>query len=325
VSQVSEQRRATVLGSPRTHVDSIVIGTSLGMLAGVFGLMIAMALNRWAIREVAALDYLVLFPMIGGLAAFAHWNKRRPQATSDASELPDLDGSPDAEQRRRERRGRYLLIGLAGGCGLALIATLADFAWRGWVAMGSQAAFHMLLFPYVCILFAFRLSREPGEKFSLRNLQWKLQTIMILVAYLALLFGVAAEGRRLGGAAERYHNQYLSAVSMAKLFRGFAEKNTIDAPIRRKNAELLRAGQIPEDILEVQRTFLKSLDKTATADYRKYRYGLIADGEDLQLKSAESNIAAFEQLTRYYDQLADKYSQAEKQPWKPVPPDPPRP
>jgi hypothetical protein len=191
--------------------------------------------------------------------------------------------------------------------------------------LAGQATFNLLFFPYFCVLLAFNLSREAGEKLSLRRPRLNIGTIMVLIAYLGLLFGVAVEGNRIGGAAQRYHQQRISAAEQSGLFRGLALKGAAEAPVRRNNARELRAGKIPDKILEDQKTFLKSLETTATPEYRTYRYGLIADGEDLQGRMAEANLAEFGKLADYLDQLAAKYARAEKRPWEPVPPDPPRP
>ncbi len=206
-----------------------------------------------------------------------------------------------------------------------MIATAADFAWRGWMALAGLPLIHLLLFPYFAVLLAFNLSRTPGERFSLPRVRFTIGMLMILIAYLAVWFGVAVEGNRLGGAALRYHTQMISARDQAVLFREIARKNASEGPVRRKNAQQLRAGRIPDGILEGQKTFLKSLDQTAKPEYRTYRYGLIADGEDLQGKLAESNVSEFGKLADYFEQLTEKYAKAKEQPWVPVAPDPPRP
>ena len=64
---------------------------------------------------------------------------------------------------------------------------------------------------------------------------------------------------------------------MDAVFRNFARKNASEAPLRRNNAKELRAGRIPDGIQEGQKTFLKSLETSATPEYRTYRYGLIAE------------------------------------------------
>jgi hypothetical protein len=70
---------------------------------------------------------------------------------------------------------------------------------------------------------------------------------------------------------------------------------------------------------------LKELEGKATDQYKQYRYGLIADGEDLQAKLASQNADQFTKLVQHYNQLAEKYTKAAKQPWLPVQPDPPLP
>ena len=84
---------------------------------------------------------------------------------------------------------------------------------------------------------------------------------------------------------------------MAALFGNFARKFAREAPMCRNNASELRAGRIPDGIEGGQKTFLKSLDRSATPEYRTYRFGLIADGEDRSGQLAESNVAEFGKLT----------------------------
>ena len=217
------------------------------------------------------------------------------------------------------------MVGFGGGCVLALISTAADFAWRGWIVVAGQALVNLMLYPYLCVLLAINLSRQPGERLSLGRVRFTIGTFMILIAYLAPLFGVGVEGHRIGGAAQQYHARKISARDMAVSFREIARKSATEAPMRRHNAQQLRDGRIPDGILDGQKTFLKSLEKNATPEYRSYRFGLIADGEDLQLKSAEANLSAFEKLADYYEQIADKYAKAEQEPWVSVLPDSLRP
>jgi hypothetical protein len=94
---------------------------------------------------------------------------------------------------------------------------------------------------------------------------------------------------------------------------------------RTKNADALRAGRIPDGLLDNQKAFLKSLDQTATDEYKKYRYGLIADGEQRQAEIGAYNIAIYRRLVDYQATLAAKYEKAALEPWLPVEPDPPMP
>ena len=108
---------------------------------------------------------------------------------------------------------------------------------------------------------------------------------------------------------------------------GVLSKQQAQAPMRLRNAEYLRRGEIPDDIVQSQKDFLKSLDtdKKITPDYRKYRYELIADGEERLGHIAENNVKELTALVDYYWKLAAKYEKAQKKPWLPVAPDPPKP
>ena len=110
-----------------------------------------------------------------------------------------------------------------------------------------------------------------------------------------------------------------------RLFREFARKAGVEGPRRLENAARLRGGKIPESLLPAQRDFLRSLDLTATPEYRKERYELIAKGEERVGKLEERNAVVFKGLTEYHDQLAAKYYAASRRPWLPVEPDPPMP
>ena len=66
-------------------------------------------------------------------------------------------------------------------------------------------------------------------------------------------------------------------------------------------------------------------DKKVTPAYRKYRYDLIADGEERQGRMSETNAQMFTTLVDYHSKLAAKYKKAEQKPWLPVEPDPPPP
>ena len=85
-------------------------------------------------------------------------------------------------------------------------------------------------------------------------------------------------------------------------------------------------GQDPrEPLLPGQREFLRSLDQTATPEYRQARYNLIADGEERSGKIQALNEVVFKGLVAYHRKLAAKYDLARRRPWLPVEPDPPPP
>jgi hypothetical protein len=120
-------------------------------------------------------------------------------------------------------------------------------------------------------------------------LQFRTRMLMGLVAYVAVLCGL---GSQLGGyssLAMLYHSRALNARSMVGVFQDLAEKNRANLK-RADNAKDLRAGRIPDGISGSQKTFLKELEGKAI---EQYRYGLSADGKDLQSKLASQNADRF--------------------------------
>jgi hypothetical protein len=307
--------------TPRSRAAGLAVGTGVGLVSGVVPLAFTLstALAHWSLREVPVWTFLLIYPAIGAALGYA-----LSVSAASVRSGPDSAAGQSSPERSRMSPQRAVAWGLAGGCVLAFFATALDVAWRGWRAVGGPAILNLLVLPYFGVLIAFKLTRKPGEQRALPRLRLNLAMLMFLIGYLALFLGVAVEGYRIGGAAERYHAQSWSAAFQADLFRGFARKNSMEVPLRLANARQLRAGAIPDGITDLQKTFLKSLE-SAKPDYRKYRFGLIADGEELQGRTAEANITTYAKLINYYEALAAKYAQAEKHPWEPVAPDPPHP
>jgi hypothetical protein len=298
----------------------LALGFAAGLLLTLLTTVFDMMLRGWDLNEVPLGGYLVSWPTIGMLFAYA----RRWRA---AAPMPD-NPSEEEQERRRRRRGRFVATGFAIGLVLGLVSTLLDLAWRGWFILPFQLILNLLLFPYFGVLLGFNLSHVPGApKWSWRFLRFNMRTMMMVVAYVALLFGLGVVTGRIGGIARRYHQQYVNANQMVDVFGGILRKEQAQAPVRLRNAELLREGAIPADIMQGQKDFLRSLDvdKRVKPDYRKYRYGLIADGEERLGRMAEKNVKEFTTLIDYYAKLAVKYKKAQQEPWLPVEPDPPRP
>jgi hypothetical protein len=270
--------------------------------------------------------YLILYPMIGaGLGCLI---RRSPAATrwvrpATFFAVEPLSAQESEERGRRVRRSASM--GFGTGLVLALVATALDFAWRGWPFLAPTLIIALLLYPYVGVLIGFNLGLRQGDpKPSIRHLRFRMRTLMILVAYVALLLGLGSEAARVSGAARQCHAKALTAQAMIDVFRGLLEKSLVDLA-RRKNAEELRQGRIPAGLLPSQKDFLKSLDTTANEEYKKYRYALIADGEEQQAKLAEVNVGTYDRLINYHRKLAEKYEKAAQEPWVPVGPDPPMP
>ena len=231
---------------------------------------------------------------------------------------------PEAE--REERAGRVrrsMWLGFGFGILLGLATSAIDFAWRGWPYISGALGFNLVFYPFVAALIARNAALRRGDpKPSRRDFRFGMATLMILTAYLAFYLAVMARTARLGGVARAAQNNSRSARTMADIYRRLLDQALRDKE-RSKNAEELRAGRIPPGLDPSQAAFLKSLDGTATEEYRKYRYGLIADGEQHQADLGAANVDTFRRQVDYRNQLAEKYARVTLQPWLPIPPDPP--
>jgi hypothetical protein len=181
----------------------------------------------------------------------------------------------------------------------------------------------MLLYPYFGMLLGYNISLRPGDaKPSIRNFRFRMQTLMIFVAYFGILFGLGTVASRYSGLATQYRAKALNARTMFVVYQGLIEKEQVNLQ-RSVNAKELRAGRIPDGILPAQKAFLKGLEGKSTEQYKQYRYGLIADGEDRLAKLASQILPGLTPQLEIYKKLAEKYTKAEQQPWVPVEPDPP--
>jgi thiamine transporter ThiT len=207
---------------PRSMASGLLVGTCAGLLGGVLGLIVSLATSRWSLREVPLMvTHAVLYPVAGTAVGFALWRKHRNARGPDS----EVDESAEAVEFRRARRRRYLAGGLGMGCAFALISIAADIAWRGWIAFAAPAMAAILFYPYMGVLLGLNLSLEPGEKFSWRGFRFTIGTLMVLIAYLTLCFGVCIEASRIGGNAMLYHQKKLNAMTQAEFFRNLAHQS----------------------------------------------------------------------------------------------------
>ena len=77
--------------------------------------------------------------------------------------------------------------------------------------------------------------------------------------------------------------------------------------------------------MEIQKTWLRSLEDRHDPEYAETRFDLIAGFEEEHGKFAESNVDTYRVLTEYHEMIAEKYKKAERNPWLPVEADPPPP
>jgi hypothetical protein len=147
--------------------------------------------------------------------------------------------------------------------------------------------------------------------------------LMILIAYVALLFGMGVSTAPIGEAARNYEQKYRFSLDMIRVFREAAAKSSAEARQKLAAAAELRSGRIPDDLAPPQKALLRSIDPKATPELRKERYERIATAEEYGAKGPELSAAWFRKMVVYYEGLAAKYDRARRRPWLLVEPDPP--
>ncbi len=305
---------AGVVVGRRRVLAAVAIGITIGLALTLFELFV----NRWRIREARLFDYFVLYPAIALAIGYSSLGVARNPPRQPVIIERDLE--------HERRRTRFLAMGFVVGIVFAVISTLVDIVWRGYHGLPQQLTGGLFFYPAIGASFGVGLSRLPGEPaFPWPRPRLSLKAMMILVAYLAIVFGLGTETGKLGGSAKQYHNKYLNAVQMLEVFGPIAEKSRQDAPVKLRNAQFLRAGEIPAELDPKVISFLESFQKTATPAEKKARFDSIASGQEQQGRIAESNIAEYSKLMDYHTKLKEKYAKAERQPWLPVEPDPPPP
>ncbi len=235
---------------------------------------------------------------------------------------------PQAATEGNRQRRRWIAWGFGAGLIVGFLVTAVHVAIVGYHILPSQLVFNLMMFPYLGSLIGFRRYRARYvETWKWKRPQIRTGTLMWVVAYVALLFGMGVLSDRVGWRARQYYQKYVNSESIAKVYRDQGHKSEVEVIKRRRNLEQFREGKIPDGLLPMQIEFLRNLetDPKATPEYRKYRRGLIEAGERLQLMPQESNVVIFGKFTDYYQKLADKYDRARWHPWLPVEPDPPPP
>ncbi len=318
---------STTQSSPkRSRVRFAMRGVVGGLAAGVFTGGVEFLLRGRDLYQVAVLTYVIVYPLVGfGLCWFGYrnspgWRGMRPRDFFSAEPL-----APEEAAARGDRIRRYAWTGFGTGVGIGLVTTALDFGWRGWPSVGATFVTSQLLYPYMGMGLGFNMGLRPGDaKPSIRNFRFRMRTLMILVAYFGILFGLGTVLSRYSGLAWQYHMKAVGDRAMVDVYQTQIGKAQADLE-RAETAKELRAGRIPDGLLPAQIAFLKGLEGNATEEYKKYRYGLIADGEDLQAKLGSQNLTDFTKLVDHYGKLGEKYTKAAKEPWVRVEPDPPIP
>jgi hypothetical protein len=250
-----------------------------------------------------------------------------PDPSPDGS-VPGTAGPPDDVERGRRARGRWILGGFCAGIVLAYVVTAVRVAWQGWRILPYMLISDLIWAPIIGaqmgIGFGYWRHPDPrkGRRFW-RRPRFRMLTMMILIAYIALLFGMGVSTAPIGEAARNYEQRYLLSAGVMEVYRGAAAKYSAQVRQKLAAAAELRSGRIPDDLAPSQKAFLRSLDPRTTPELRKERYEQIATVEERGGKGLEPIVAHFRKFTAYHEALADKYDRARRRPWLPVEPDPP--
>jgi hypothetical protein len=244
--------------------------------------------------------------------------------------VPETDGGPNAAERSRRARARWVLGGFGAGIVLAFVIIAVRVAMVGWRILPYELIFDLIWSPILGAEMGMGLGyrRHPASREERRlwkRPRFRMLTMMILVAYVALLFGAGVSTAPIGDAARRYSQKYQTSLDLMAQFRELAKKAEAESGQLLSTAAELRSGRIPDGLHPSQKEFLKSLDRTATPEYREERYGLIADGDEQRRRGLEHAVEVLRRLIAHYEELAAKYDRARRRPWLPVEPDPPRP
>lgn len=301
-------------------------GAALGALMGVASAGIECLIRARALREVPLTTFLIIYPVVGAIVGI--WAGRNPFARGWKRPEGFFAAEPlsaEEHEARRRRVRKSTWIGFGGGIAVGLATSALDFAWRGWPYLSGTLGSSLFFGPYFGACLGFNQGLRPGDpRPSRRDLRFNMRTLMILTAYLAVWLALVVRTSGISGAARTYLIKSQSAREMTSVFQKILDESIAEAK-RSRNADELRAGRIPDGLDASQKDFLKSLDRNATEEYKKYRYGLIADGEQRRAETGAQNVKEFTRIVDYEKALAEKYAKAAQEPWLAVAPDPPRP
>lgn len=266
----------------------------------------------------------IINPLIGaGLGCLYH-RCPAPRRSLAASFLADAPLTVQENSKGGRRIGSLALAGFGVGIAAAILATILEVAWRGWSYLDVTLILALLIYPWFCAFAGLGMGVRLGHpRPSIRRVRISLRAQMVLVAYLGLMFGLGMQAVRLSRNARNSREVSLSAQSIGDGFEIQAQKYLADAGLRKKNADELRHGRIPEELQDEHKTFLRSLDKTAGEAYIRHRFSQIADLEEQQAQQFEELFRSNDRSANHQKMIAAKHRRAAREPWAPVAPDPP--
>ncbi len=132
------------------------------------------------------------------------------------------------EIERLSTRTRRGYGGFAIGIGLGFALTAAQVASAGYAILPFQFVWNMIWAPFLGLVIGRALSRtEPKKPRIWRPPQLRIHTLMVIVAYLALLLGVSVSTFKIGIAAQRYLEKKINSADMGKNYREKHENVTL--------------------------------------------------------------------------------------------------
>jgi hypothetical protein len=243
-------------------------------------------------------------------------------APAPADPVTNCD-SQDEDRRRKHIRAGWVYGGIWIGIVAGFAVTASHVALAGFQILPVHLIFHLIWCSCLGGILGYNLCPVPrADVLSWDDLRFGTRALMVLVAYVGLLFGAGISSSRMAGPAHLYSGKYLLARQMAKAHRELARKAEAGAKQRLADAAELCAGRIPDRPIPGLEDFVRSLDQTVAADARKAVYDQFVKSEEL---AAQRLINLYRRRAEYFEALALKYDRARRRPWVPVAPDPTEP
>ena len=184
-------------------------GAAGGLIVGSVIAGAEFLLHGRDLREVALPTYTLLYPLVGLGLGLLYCRYRRAGLRKGFSSVEFFSVEPllpDAAAERDRRVRRVVGVGFGVGMAVALLATALDFAWRGWPFLTGMVVSSLISYPWLGLFLGYYFSLRQGDpRPSTRDLRLRTRTLMMIIAYIAILFGIATEATRYGGPAQRYH------------------------------------------------------------------------------------------------------------------------
>ncbi len=221
---------------------------------------------------------------------------------SDAAEVATTTDNVDERERTRRR-----YFGFVFGIVLGFAATAFQVMLHGYHMLPGQLIWGLIWAPGLGLLVGDKLGRPRNAgRWKWRRLQLRTGTLMVVVAYVALLFGMGVSTERLGNQAREYYQKTVTARSVTESYETLARTSEAEASRKRESVKQLLSGKIPDSLLPGQQDFLRSLDADSTISQkdREYRRGLITQGEELVRNQQERSAVFFRNLVEYHKHLA---------------------